>query len=53
MNLTELRSYSQFQILSLIANPYLSRNLENSIIFEVCLYSCKTVKVSQNDQIQM
>ena len=50
MNRTEIRSFSHFQILTKIAYPDLNRNLENQLIFEVCLHSCKTVNVSQNDQ---
>ena len=51
MNGTELTSYSNFQILTKIA--YLSRKLENGLILEFFFIHCKTVKVSQNDQIQM
>ena len=51
MNGTELRSFSHFQILTKIA--YLSRKLENGLILEFFFIHCKTVKVSQNDQIQM
>ena len=53
MNGTELRSFSHFQILTKIAYPDLSRNLENWLFLEFFFIHCKTVKVSQNDQIQM
>ena len=53
MNGTELRSFSHFQILTKIAYPYLSRKLENWLFLEFLFIHCKTVKVSQNDQIQM
>ena len=53
MNATELRSFSHFQILTKIANPYHSRKLENWLFLEFFFIHCKTVKVSQTDQIQM
>ena len=53
MNGTELRSFSYFQILTKIAYPDLSRKLENWLFLEFFFIHCKTVKVSQNDQIQM
>ena len=53
MNGTELRSFSHFQILTKIAYPDLSRELENWLFLEFFFIHCKTVKVSQNDQIQM
>ena len=53
MNGTELRSFSHFQILTKIAHPDLSRKLENWLFLEFFFIHCKTVKVSQNDQIQM
>ena len=53
MNGTELRSISHFQILSKITYPDLSRNLENRLIFKFVFIQCKTVKVSQDDQIRM
>ena len=53
MNGTELRSFSHFQILTKIAYPDLSRKLENWLFLEFFFIHCKTVKVSQNDQIQM
>ena len=53
MNGTELRSFSHFQILTEIAYPDLSRKLENWLFLEFFFIHCKTVKVSQNDQIQM
>ena len=51
MNGTDLRSFSHFQILTTIA--YLSRELENGQILEFFSIHCKTVKVCQNDRIQM
>ena len=53
MNGTDLRSFSDFQILTKIAYPDLSRNLENWLILELFFIHCKTVKVSENDQIRM
>ena len=53
MNGTELRSFSHFQILTKIAYPDLRRKLENWLFLEFFFIDCKTVKVSQNDQIQM
>ena len=53
MNGTELRNFSPFQVLTKIAYPDLSRKLENSLILEFFFFLCKTVKVSQDDQIQM
>ena len=53
MNGTELRSFSHFQILTWFAYSDISRKLENWLILEFFLIHCKTVKVSQNDQIRM
>ena len=53
MNGTELRSFGHFQILTKIAYPDLSRKLENWLFLEFFFIHSKTVKVSQNDQIQM
>ena len=53
MNGTELRGFSNFQILTKIASPVLSRKLENWLFLEFFFIHCKTVKVSQNDKIQM
>ena len=53
MNGTELRSFSNFQILTWIAFSDHSRNLENSVILKFVFIHCKTVKVSQDDQIRM
>ena len=53
MNGTELRSFSHFQILTSIVNSDLSRILENWLFLEFFFIHCETVKVSQNDQIQM
>ena len=53
MNFTELRSFSHFQMLTYIAYPDLSRKLENWPFLEFFFIHCKTVTVSQNDQIRM
>ena len=53
MNGIELRSFSHFQILTKFAYPDLSRKLENWLFLEFFFIHCKTVKVSQNDKIQM
>ena len=53
MNGTELRSFSHFQILTKIAYPDLSRNLENRLILKFVFIYRKALKVSQSDQIQM
>ena len=53
MNGTELRSFSHFQILSKITNLDHSRKLENRLILKFVFIHCKTVKVSQDDQIPM
>ena len=53
MNGTELRSFSDFQILTEIAYPELSRKFENWLILEFFFIYCKIVKVSQNYQIRM
>ena len=53
MNGTELRSFSHFQILTKIGYPDLSRNLEIDKILKFVFIHCKTVKISQDDQIQM
>ena len=53
MNSTELRSFSHFQTLTKIAFLGYSRNLENSLILRFVFIHCETVKVSQNDQIQL
>ena len=53
INETELRSFSHFQILISIAYLDLSRNLENWLISELFFIHCKTVKVSQDDQIRI
>ena len=53
MNGTELRGVSHFQILTKIAYLGLSRNLENSLILKFVFINCKTLKVSQIDQIQL
>ena len=52
MNGTELRSFSHFQIFTKIAYPDLSRKFQNWLFLEFFFIHCKTVKVSQNDQIQ-
>ena len=53
MNGKELRSISHYQILTKIAEPELSTKFENSLILEIFFIHCKTLKVSQNDQIRM
>ena len=51
MTRTELKSFGQFQVFTKTAYPDLSRNLENWLILKFVFIHCKTVKVSQNDQI--
>ena len=51
MNGKELRSYSHYQIVTKIAYLDIRRNLDNLLILEFFFIYCKTVKVSQNDQI--
>ena len=46
MNGTELKSFSHFQILTKILNL-------NSLKFKFVFIHCITVKVNQNDQIQL
>ena len=53
MNGTELRSFSHFQILTKIEYPDPTWNLQNWLILKFVFIHCKTVKVSQDDQIQM
>ena len=53
MNGTELRSFSDFQILTKIGYSDLSRNLENWQILKFVFIHCKTLKVSQDHQITM
>ena len=53
MNGTELRSFSHFQISTKIGYPDDSRKVENWLFLEFFFIHCKTVKVSQNYQIQM
>ena len=53
MNGTELRSFSHFQIMTLIAYSDLSRNLENWLIFMFAFIPCETAKVSEDDQIRI
>ena len=53
MNGTELRSFSDFQILTWIAYPDLSRNLENWLILMLAFIPCETVKVSEDDEIRI
>ena len=53
MNGKDLRSFSRCQILTQIADPDLSRKLENLLILEFFFIHCKTVKVSQYNQIRM
>ena len=51
MNGTELRSFSDFQILTSIACSDLSRNLENWLILKFLFFECETLKISQDDEI--
>ena len=53
MNGTELGCLSHFQILTKITYLDLSKNLKNSLILKFLFIQCRTVKVSQNDQIPM
>ena len=53
MNGTELRSFSHFQILTWIAYSDLSRNLENWLMLMFAFINFETVKVSEDDQIQI
>ena len=53
MNGTELRSFSHFQILAWIAYSDLSRNLENWLILMFAFIPCETVKISEDDQIEI
>ena len=53
MNGTELRTFSNFQIFTKITYPDLSRKLEDSLFLEFFFIHFKTVKVSQNEEIQM
>ena len=53
MNGTELRSFSHFQILTWIGYSDLRRNLGNWLILMFAFIPCETVKVSQDDQIQI
>ena len=53
MNGTELRIFRHFQILTKIGHPDISRKLKIDQFFKFVLIHCKTVKVSQNDEIQM
>ena len=52
-NGTELRSFRHFQLLTKITYLDLSRNLENWLFLKFVFIHCKTVKVSQDDQIPM
>ena len=45
MNGTELGSFVDFQILTKIAYPDLSKNLENGLILKFVFIHCKAVKV--------
>ena len=53
MNGKELRSFTHCQVLTKIAYSDLSRKLENRLILEFFFIHCKTLKVSQNNQIRM
>ena len=53
MNGTELRSFSDFQIFTWIAYLDLIWNLQNWPILKFVFIHCKTVNVSQDDQIRI
>ena len=53
MNGRDLRSFSNFQILTKIAYADLSRNLQTDSFLKFVFIQCKAVKLSQNDQIRM
>ena len=53
MNETELRSFSNFQTWTKMAYQDHSRHLENSLTLKFVFIHCKTVKVSQYNQIRM
>ena len=53
MNCKELRSFSHFQIFNESHTQTLAENLKIDQILEFFFIHCKTVKVSQNDQIRM
>ena len=53
MNGTELRSFSDFQILTWIVYSDLSRNLENWLILMFAFINCEIGKVSEDDQIRI
>ena len=53
MNGKELRSFRHFQIFTKIVYQDLSRILENWLILKLFFIHCETVKVIQNDQIEM
>ena len=53
MNGTELRSFGHFQMLTKITYPDRSENLQIDYLLKFVFIHCKTVKVSQDDQIRM
>ena len=53
LNGTDIRSFSHFQILTWIVYSDLSRNIGNWLILNFVFIHCKTLKISQNDQIQI
>ena len=53
MNGRDIRSFSHFQILTWIVYSDLSRNFGDWLILKFVFIHCKTVKVSQDDQIRM
>ena len=53
MNGKELRSFTNYQILTKISQPHLRRKSSNSLILMFVFIHCKAVKVSQNDEIRM
>ena len=50
---TELRSFSDFQILTKTTYPDLSRNIQISLILKFAFIQCKIAKVSRNDPIRL
>ena len=52
-NGTELRCFSNFEILTWITYSDFKRNLENWLILKFVFIHCKTVKVSQYNQIRI
>ena len=49
----KLRSFSHYQMFTWFTDPDISSKLENLLLLEFFFNPCKTVEVSQNDQIRM